>query len=244
MHGPHPDDAALRFRKATTRPKRLKLFLWGDSGAGKTTLALQFPRPAVIDLEGGTDLYGDSFDFEVLQVTTADEVMAAINTLLTSRHEYQTLVIDPITIYWEALQRKWSGIYLQRNKGAKGHKFEFYDFQPRDWMTIKAELRELLAKLVRLDLNVVVTARQKPQYADGGFMRVIGDTFDCEKTTPYVFDTVIRMHRDEKGRFLGLCQKDRSNRMPRGEFEISYPMVAERFKDVLGIASNTTEKGA
>ena len=59
---------ASRGRKATTGPfqpaassdRRLKLLLWGDSGVGKTTLALQFPHPAVIDLEGGTEHYGDS----------------------------------------------------------------------------------------------------------------------------------------------------------------------------------------
>jgi hypothetical protein len=44
---------ASPFQKAKSLDRRLKLFLWGDSGVGKTTLALQFPRPVVIDLEGG-----------------------------------------------------------------------------------------------------------------------------------------------------------------------------------------------
>jgi len=130
------------FQKAKTLGKRLKLFLWGDSGTGKTTLALQFPRPAVIDLEGGADLYGDNFGFDVLRASTADEVMEAVQWLLTHAHPYRTLVIDPITIYWDSLQKKWSDIFLRRNKGTKGHKFEYYDLQPRDWMTVKAELKE------------------------------------------------------------------------------------------------------
>ena len=37
------------FQKARSLPKRLKLFLWGDSGVGKTTLALQFPSPVAKD---------------------------------------------------------------------------------------------------------------------------------------------------------------------------------------------------
>ncbi len=41
------------FRPATTTNRRLKLFLWGDSGVGKTTLALRFPHPTIVDLEGG-----------------------------------------------------------------------------------------------------------------------------------------------------------------------------------------------
>lgn len=210
------------FQKAKTLEKRLKLFLWGDSGVGKTTLSLQFPKPVVIDLEGGADLYGESFAFDVLKASTADEVMGAVQWLLTSPHSYRTLVIDPITVYWDALQKKWSDIFLRRNKGSKGHKFEFYDLQPRDWMTVKAEFKDFIRKLIALDMNVIVTARQKVQYADGQFMRSIGETFDGEKSLPYLFDTIVRLYRDEKGRFLGECLKDRSNKLPTGEFEVSY----------------------
>ena len=34
-------------------------------------------------------------------------------------------------------------------------------------------------------MNVIITARQKTQYADSGFMRAIGETFDGEKSLPY-----------------------------------------------------------
>ena len=123
------------FQRAGSRNNRLKLFLWGDSGVGKTTLALQFCNPVVIDLEAGTELYGEAFTFDVLHATTADEVMEAVDWLLKNRHDYRTLVIDPITIYWDALQKKWSDIFLRRNKGSKGYRHEFYDLQPKDWMS-------------------------------------------------------------------------------------------------------------
>ncbi len=217
------------FQKARSLEKRLKLFLWGDSGVGKTTLSLQFPKPVVIDLEGGTDLYGESFDFDVLRASTADQVMEAVEWLLTHPHSYRTLVIDPITVYWDALQKKWSDIFLRRNKGSKGYKFEFYDLQPRDWMTVKAEFKDLIRKLIALDMNVIVTARQKVQYADGAFMKAIGETFDGEKSLPYLFDTIVRLYRDDQGRFLGECLKDRSNRLPPGEFECSFARLEEIF---------------
>jgi len=221
--------AGSPFQKARSLDRRLKLFLWGDSGVGKTTLSLQFPKPVVIDLEGGTDLYGESFDFDVLRASTADEVMGAVEWLLTHPHPYRTLVIDPITVYWDALQKKWSDIFLRRNKGSKGYKFEFYDLQPRDWMTVKAEFKDLIRKLIALDMNVIVTARQKVQYADGAFMKAIGETFDGEKSLPYLFDTIVRLYRDDKGRFLGECLKDRSNRLPPGEFECSFARLEEIF---------------
>ena len=220
---------ASPFQKARSRERRLKLFLWGASGVGKTTLALQFPKPVVIDLEGGADLYGESFDFHVLRATTADEAMGAAQWLLTHVHPYRTLVIDPITVYWDSLQKKWSDIFLRRNKGSKGYKFEFYDLQPRDWMTIKAEFKDFIRTLIALDMNVIVTARQKVQYADGAFMKASGETFDGEKSLPYLFDTIVRLYRDEKGRFLGECLKDRSNTLPLGEFEISYTRFEELF---------------
>ncbi len=222
------------FQKAKTLPKKLKLFLYGPSGSGKTTLSLQFPKPVVLDLEGGTDLYGESFDFDVLRATNADEIMQAVQWLLTHEHQYKTLVIDPITIYWDSLQKKWSDIFLRRNRGTKGHRHEFYDLQPRDWMTLKSELKDLIRKLISLDMTVIVTARQKTQYADGSFMKAIGETFDGEKSLPYLFDTIVKLYRDDKGRFLGECIKDRSNKLPPGEFECSYTLFEKLFgKEVL-----------
>jgi len=217
------------FRPAGTSTRRLKILLWGDSGSGKTTLSLQFPRPAVIDLEGGTEHYGQSFKFDVLKATTADEISGAVDWLLTHDHEYRTLIIDPISLYWDALQKKWSDIFLRRNKASKGHHGEYFDLQPRDWQTLKAEHKDLVRRLIQLDMNVIVTARQKAQYADGGFMRVVGETFDGEKSLPYLFDTILRLSRDDKGRFMAENLKDRTGKLPSGHFEVSYTALESCF---------------
>jgi hypothetical protein len=235
--------AGSPFLSAKRLNKRLKLFLWGNSGAGKTTLALQFPGAAVIDLEGGTELYGDDFEFVVLPATTFDGVMMAVGWLLTNPHSYRTLVIDPITVLWEELQKKWSDIFLVRNKSSRGFKHDYYDFQPRDWQAIKAEFKDLIRKLIALDMNVIVTARQKPQYADNLFMRVIGETFEGETSLPYLFDVVVQMYRDEEGQFLGRCLKDRSNKLPQGEFTVSYQLFEECFDRVLLTRAAKPEKG-
>lgn len=213
------------FRPAAGTDRRLKLFIWGDSGVGKTTLALRFPGAVVIDMEGGTEHYGGVFSFDVLKATSADEVTAAVEWLRTKPHAYRTLVIDPITIYWEALQNKWGRTFLLRSKGGKGHHGEFYELQPRDWVTLKAELKELVRKLIQLDMNVIITARQKAQYSDSGFMRAIGETFDGEKSLPYLFDTILHMTRDDAGRFMAENLKDRTNKLPRGKFEVSYELI-------------------
>ena len=217
------------FKKAKNLKRRIKVFFWGDSGVGKSTLALHFPRPVVIDMESGTDLYGEDFNFDVLHATNADEVMESVEWLLHNQHEYCTLIIDPITVYWEALQKKWSDIFLLRNKGSKGYKHDYYDIQPKDWLTIKGELKDLVRKMLTLDMNVIVTAREKTKYKDGSFMVPIGETFDGEKSLPYMFDTVVRLYMDEQGQYMGRCLKDRSKKLPKEDFECSYQLFEQCF---------------
>ena len=224
------------FIKAKASKRRLKLFLWGDSGTGKTTLALQFPSPVAIDLEGGTELYGESFDFSVLPASDADEVSEAVDWLSKNKHDYRTLIIDPITIYWEMLQKKWSDIFLNRNKAGKGFKHEFYEMQIKDWNTVKAEFKEFLRSLIMLDMNVILTARQKTKYADGASMRAIGETFDGEKSLPFIFDTTLQLSVNKEGKHMGLTLKDRSNKLPpigKGEWEVTYKVFEEAYGDIL-----------
>jgi len=223
------------FKRAKSIGKRLKILLWGDSGAGKTTLALQFPNPVVIDMEGGTELYGDDFNFDVYRTTNADDIIDAVEWLESNKHPYRTLILDPITIFWDALQKKWSDIFLVRNKRSKGYKFEFYDLQVRDWMTVKGEFKWFIRKLTMLDMNVIAIARAKTKYAEGEFMKAIGETFDGEKSLPYLFDTILRMFRDNDGKFMGDCLKDRANKLPgSGVFEVSYKLFEKLYgKEVL-----------
>jgi len=235
------------FRKAGRSRKRLKLFLWGDSGVGKTTLALRFPRPVVLDMEGGTELYGDDFDFDVIHTTDPDRAMEAVDWLATHDHPYRTLVVDPITIFWDALQRKWSDIFLRRNKGSKGFKYEYYDLQVRDWMTIKAEFKEFVRKLLALNMAVVVTAREKTKYKDGSFMQAAGETFDGEKSLPYMFDVVLRLFLDDDGKHWAQVLKDRSNRLPKEPFPVDYavfePLVSGReAKEEAPLPANDEQK--
>jgi len=235
-----PDAASVNspFVPAAATEKRLKLFLWGDSGSGKTTLALQFPAPAVIDLERGTELYGKAFKFDVLPASTAKEVIKAVDWLLINPHSYRTLIIDPITIFWDALQKQWSDIFLERNQTGKGYKFEYYDMQIKDWNPVKAELKDFIRKLLALDMNVIITARQKYMYSKSEAMKVIGETFDGEKSLPYMFDTIVHLYRNE-GRFMGNVTpseyiphvKDRNNMLPNNPegFEISYALFEKLF---------------
>lgn len=220
---------ASPFAKAQPEDKRLKCFLWGESSAGKTTLALSFPRPVVIDLERGTDLYADRFKFDRLRASTSDEVMQAVDWLRTHKHDFATLIIDPISVYWDALQRKWMEIF-QRRRGdrAKGNKTDFYELQPTDWQLIKGELRTLVRKLTALDMNVICTAREKALYAEGEMMKRIGSTYDAEKGMSYLFDVEVRVLR-EGGKHLMEFRKVRGQPLPTRPVPAAYAEFEKLF---------------
>jgi len=216
------------FIKAKTKEKRVKLMLFGDTGSLKTRIALAFPAPTVIDMEHGTELYGDDFDFYVEHTTDADAVMSAVNWLLTNEHDYKTLIIDPITVYWASLQDKYRAFFMERKQSGKGFKIDFYEFQISDWNVIKAEYKRFMRKLMALDMNVIVTAHQKKLYADDQTMKVIGETFDGEKGLGYIFDIVVQTIKSGD-KFMARAIKDRTNKLPTGEFSLSYEVFEKAF---------------
>src|SRR5678810_318522 len=92
--------SALRARKPEAVTKRLKLFMFGPAGVGKTTAAIQFPNCYIIDAERGSENYDKLITASgsaVFQTNDMNEVLAEVKALLTEKHEYRTLVIDPIT---------------------------------------------------------------------------------------------------------------------------------------------------
>lgn len=215
------------FVKAAKAEKKVKLLIWGASGAGKTTLALQFPRPVVFDLDHGSDLYGDKFDFDVIQTTEIAAFKHAIKWLIDNPGHYETVVVDPISVYWESLQKYWGEVFCQRLKGYKGNKNEFFELGPKEWSTIKLDFKNTVNKILSLDLNVVMTAREADNYKEGGFMVKDGVRIDCERRISYAFDVVVRLYREGKN-FWGEISKDRTESLPLEPFDINIVNIFEK----------------
>lgn len=199
------------FSVAKQSSRHPKVLLWGASGTGKTTLALQFPNPVVIDLEKGTELYGSKYNFDVLNANSIEEIKTAMEYLKTSDHDYETLIIDPITVMWELLQQEWSEKLFQFNQKSKGFKNEYYDFQMKDWALIKKEWKDLLLSIVNLNMAIVATAREKVLLNSS--MNAIGYVPDSEKNIESYFDIVIRLERQNGERKMGVS-KDRTQMLP------------------------------
>lgn len=228
-----PALAGSPFKKATLIPKRLKAFVWGGSGVGKTILALNFPAPVVIDLERGTDYYGDKFPFQRLDPPprTVADMFSAVRWLVANEHEYRTLVIDPVTVFWEMMQDEWSDrLGVKAVKQRKLEDAEDFELQPKDWKPIKGQFREFMRLLTAVDMNVIVTAREKTKYADGQFMKSVGETFDGEKSMPYLFDVELRLFRRPDGARFVHVMKDRTGVLPK----VDFPAVYAEFEKCLG----------
>lgn len=214
---------ALKAIKPKVKEKRLKMFVYGQAGVGKTLAALQFPNSYVIDTEKGTDFYATTINKQnsvVLQTLNPDDIKEEIRQLLTTRHNYKTLIIDPITQVYNATQEKWTRTFEKHSKDPKSK--EIQDFGMRFWAKVKGDFKGLQRLLLSLDMNVIVTAHQKDVYGTG--FNKIGVTFDSMKGDDYFFDLIFRIDRKADKR-VAVTVKERAdlskNRFPE-EFEWSY----------------------
>ena len=199
------------FTSAEAEAKRLKMYVFGESGTGKTVTSLKFPKPVMIDAEKGSDYYGDMFNFKRLQTSDPKLVSQAIDELLKDPGDNRTLVIDPFTIIYD----KIVDAQVQRQRMKTGN--PSYEIQPLDYKHIKGAVKSLIYRILALDMNVIITARSKPLYSnqDGEFMKVIGTTAEGPKELPYMFDVLLELSVEKDGTRLAHVHKDRANKLPK-----------------------------
>ena len=218
--------AALRGKQPEAIKKRLKALFYGPAGCGKTTCSIQFPGCYLIDTERGAEneqyvkLLKDSGGAYYF-TTDPDELISEVTSLLSEQHDYRTLVIDPLTVIYNDMLDKAAaevGTDFGKHKG------------PADRKT-----KHLLALLLRLDMNVIITSHAKPKWERAkdskGKDTVIeaGMTFDCYGRLDYLFDLVIEVGRRGKER-VGRVVKTRMEAFPEGDvFSFSYPEIAKRY---------------
>lgn len=187
----------LKAKKPEAKEKRLKMFVYGPAGVGKTTAAIQFPNSYIFDTEKGTDFYANTIlkaNSAVLQTANPDDIQDELKLLLTEQHDYKTVIIDPITQVYNATQEKWQRIFEKYSKTEKDK--EIQDFGMRFWAKVKSNFKAIQRLLMQLDMNVIVTSHQKDVYGSG--MTKTGVTFDSMKGDDYLFDLIFRVERNGK----------------------------------------------
>ena len=206
----------LRARKPEAVEKRLKLFMYGPAGVGKTTAAIQFPNSYIIDCERGTENYDKliaASGSAVFQTTDIHEVVAEVKSLLTEKHEFRTLVIDPITPVYNDL--------LEKSELKVGADFG------RHYGEANKQMKRLANLVMALDMNVVITAHAKKEY--GQNLSVLGQTFDGWRQLDYWFDLVVELQKKGKKR-MARVSKTRLEQFPDEDvFEWNYEAIKKRY---------------
>ncbi len=222
---------ALRGKAPELIEKRLKALFYGPAGVGKTTAAIQFPKPYLIDTERGAE--NPQYVAALKKVggayfgtTDPDELIAEVTALLAEKHDYRTVIIDPLTIIYNDLLDRAAdevGTDYGRHKGPANRR-----------------IKHLLNLLLRLDMNVIITAHAKAKWvrskdAKGKDVATQeGITFDAYDGLDYLFDIVFEVGKRGTDR-VGIVRKTRIETFPEGDvFPFCYAEIAQRYgRDIL-----------
>lgn len=209
-------------------PSKPKILVFGRPGVGKTWTALDFPSCYYIDTEAGADLphYIDkleraggvylgpdqgSTDFSVI----IDQVKA----LATEQHPYRTLIIDSVT--------KVFNLEIAREADRLGDKDAFGASKK----PAVAHMRSLIAALMRVDMNVILTAHEKEMWGkgDNGQREVVGATFDAWEKLEYELHLALHIQKLGNSR-KAFVRKSRLAGFPdAASFPWSYDDFADRY---------------
>ena len=200
--------------------KRFKAFLYGKAGVGKTTAAIQFPSPYLIDTEKGAenDQYVELIkknNGNIYQTSQFEDLLIEVKALATEKHEFKTLIIDPITIIYDNLLEDMENIH--------GNQFG------KHYGAANKKMKSLIRWLLRLDMNVIMTAHAKNEYAEG--MALIGQTFSGYKDLPYVFDLCMEVKAVGKTRKAFIVKTRIASFELFEEIPYSYEEISKRYQN-------------
>jgi hypothetical protein len=104
----------VEFTKPQALVSQASIVLYGMPGSGKTTLAasaVEVPELApvlILDFENSTaavaEKYGEHPDIDVIQIRTWAQAVKVLDRILTTEHQYKTVVIDPVNGMIQLLQ--------------------------------------------------------------------------------------------------------------------------------------------
>ena len=170
----------------STKPL-LRLGVYGEGGAGKTTLALTFPQPLVVDLDGGLEggavdgATGDQWSPEKWQDLNA--LYAYLKGKVTSAESgkgYKTIIIDSIDTLCNFIRHEAENIPSQ-GRSANASENELITASQQDYGKVSTAIDIFLTKLLVLarerGLHIVITGAVREIDPEKGRLK---RTFDCQ----------------------------------------------------------------
>lgn len=224
---------ALKAKAPTdVKPTKPKFMISGESGVGKTFFALDFPKPYLIDSEGGAtrEQYQDKLKKSGGVYFGKEEgsqdfkaVINEIKELTTTKHEFKTLIIDSFT-------------YLYMLEASEAEAKGGSDFG-RDKKMANIPTRQLISVLEKCDLNIILVCHSKTKWKrDGKDIVDSGSTFDGYDKLEYILDLWIEIN---KGGKTFNVKKSRVQNLVQGD---SYPLSYDKFAELYG--KETVEREA
>lgn len=188
-------------KKADAQPNAFKMLVYGDWGTGKTSGALTFPNPIVIDTEGGVLPYAKDFQFSHAEAVTPDEIQAVLEEIAQMKHD-GTIIVDSITMT-KSVTNDALALEKQRKVAAQNSRYNTTksdDLTMQDW----AKRNQLLGRLYRTAMGIapflIVISREKTLFYQGEdgneFPVAIGVAPDVDNKAPYEFDIVVRVYKE------------------------------------------------
>lgn len=228
--------SALKAKKPVdVTPGHFKGLFFGKAGAGKTWLALNFPAPYYIDVEGGARLghyarklsgSGGAYFGPDSGANDFEEVIDQVKALATEKHEYKTLIIDSVTKLFN------SAISKESEKLGAGDVFGKSKKGPIN------QMRRLMSWIEKADLNCLLIAHSIQEWGIvNGQRQEVGEQPDCWNKLPYELDLVAKIEHQNKGIRVATITKSRLMGFPEysrfdiqnGEQDVGYAEFSARY---------------
>lgn len=206
------------------KPTKPKFLISGSSGVGKTFFALSFPKPYLIDAEGGATrpqyqaklkAVGGAYLGKDEGSQDFDVVIDQIKALITEKHDFKTLIIDSFS-------------YLYMLEAAKAEEKVGSDFG-RDKKEAQKPTKQLMRWLEKLDMNVILICHSKEKWVRSGKeIASAGTTFDGWDKMEYALDLWCEI----VGKTF-IVKKSRIDSLPQGQ---AFPLEYSKFAELYGQA--------
>jgi hypothetical protein len=179
-------------------PAKPKILIFGSYGTSKTWGSLSFPNAYFIDTEGGANLpqYTDRLKSSGGRYMGPEdgacdlvEIIEQVKALTTEKHEYKTLIIDSITKpFHAAIQKEMERMEKAGEKDGFG--------------ASKKPAVKLIKRLMvwindRLDMNVIIIAREKSKWSKG---EQVDYDADVHEDVSYDLNLVLRISKEKEAR--------------------------------------------
>ncbi len=138
--------------------EKLRMVCFGDPGVGKTTLAATFPRPLIVDVDGGLIAVAlDGTEALVVNPQGYRDLELLYSWVKQHADEVDSIVVDSIT----ELQRLLVDQIVDEGKGKTGKASQsITDFVPEqaEYLANQRQIHRFLYALKQLGKHVIVTA--------------------------------------------------------------------------------------